>query len=132
MTQLIYENVGELSHLPPFAQIAGLYQHPGELSQEIENYLIAGSIIATPELFLIFKPIKKDIPPESQWYVEDPDCYYVRWASGQGSLKKMMDLVKPLPWVTFQRVTKNGDLPYRYYEWNKIYRNIARFSHGSI
>jgi hypothetical protein len=125
MGSLKIELLNKLKHLPPFEQVVSLYENKSEFFKEMHNYLIGGLVISNPQLFMMLKPIDGSADPQGQWYVKNPDTWYVRWVAGQGQLKAMMDNVSPLPFVMFRRITPNGDTKIRTYKWETMYRKVA-------
>ena len=122
MGQLKTEMLDKLKDFPPFEQIAALYEDPADFSAELNNYLVGGVVISTPNMFAMGKPIDSNIDPSGQWYAEKPDCWYVKWFSGEGALRAIMDAVNPLPKVSFTR-TKNGEQSkLRTYRWARLYQ----------
>ena len=115
----------KLTGYAPFEQIALLYEDKKKFFAELNNYLVGGLVVSSPKLFLMSKPIDKAVDPSGQWFAEKPDCWYVRWAAGQGGLKAMMDAVEPLPFVMFRRVTPNGETKLRTYGWENMYKKLA-------
>ena len=124
MGHLKTELINSLKGFAPYEQIALLYQDKRNFFREMNNYLVGGLVLSTPKLFLMAKPISRSSDPNGQWYVEDPDCWYVRWAAGTGGLKEMMDAVQPLPYVKFRRITMKGDTKLRTYKWDNLYRRV--------
>ena len=124
MGQIKTELVKKLQGFAPFEQIVRLYESPTKFFQELNNYLVGGVVISTPSIFMMLKPIDHKKEPRGQWYAENPDCWYVRWASGLGGLKAMMDAVEPLPYVMFTRLTEEGTTELRKYKWDSMYRRV--------
>jgi len=75
---------------------------------------------------MMLKPIEKAKEPSGQWFVKEPDTWYVRWVAGQGCVKAMMDAVSPLPFVQFRRISPNGETDLRTYPWDKLYKKVAQ------
>ena len=115
----------KLKGLAPFEQIVSIYQDKAAFFKELNNYLVGGMVISNPSFFMMLKPIDKAVDPSGQWFAEKPDCWFVRWAAGQGGLKAMMDAVEPLPFVMFRRITPNGETKLRTYRWENMYRKLA-------
>jgi hypothetical protein len=126
MGQLKTELINKLKDFPPFEQIAALYEDKTLFIREINNYLVGGLVFSTPSMFMMLKPIDSSIDPSGQWYAQNPDAWYVRWAAGRGYLKSMMDIVEPLPKVMFRRVTENGETELRTYNWETMYRKVSK------
>ena len=126
MGQLKTEMLDKLKDFPPFEQIAALYEDKTLFIRELNNYLVGGLVFSTPSMFMMLKPIDSTIDPSGQWYAQNPDAWYVRWAAGRGYLKSMMDIVEPLPKVMFRRVTENGETELRTYNWETMYRKVSK------
>lgn len=126
MGQLKTELINKLKDFPPFEQIAALYEDKTLFIRELNNYLVGGLVFSTPSMFMMLKPINSSIDPSGQWYTQNPDAWYVRWAAGRGYLKSMMDIVEPLPKVMFRRVTENGETELRTYNWETMYRKVSK------
>ena len=126
MGQLKTELINKLKDFPPFEQIAALYEDKTLFIRELNNYLVGGLVFSTPSMFMMLKPIDSTIDPSGQWYAQNPDAWYVRWAAGRGYLKSMMDIVEPLPKVMFRRVTENGETELRTYNWETMYRKVSK------
>jgi hypothetical protein len=126
MGQLKTELINKLKDFPPFEQIAALYEDKTLFIRELNNYLVGGLVFSTPSMFMMLKPIDSSIDPSGQWYAQNPDAWYVRWAAGRGYLKSMMDIVEPLPKVMFRRVTENGETELRTYNWETMYRKVSK------
>lgn len=124
MSNLKVELLDKLQHLPPFEQVVALYEDKNEFFKEMHNYLVGGLVISNPEFFMMVKPINKSVEPSGQWYPECPDTWYIRWVAGIGKIKAMMDMLKPLPYLMFRRVTVNGDTKLRTYSWEKMYNKV--------
>ena len=92
---------------------------------EMSNYLEAGVVINTPRVFIMAKPINSAEDPPGQWWVKNPDAWYIRWAAGRGSMQMMMEMGTPLPFVVFRRIKEGAIGKWKRYEWNKLYRRIA-------
>ena len=114
----------KLKGFAPFEQIALLYEDRKNFFAELNNYLVGGLVISSPQLFMMLKPIDTAVDPSGQWFAEKPDCWYVRWAAGVGALRAMMDAVEPLPFDMFRRVTPNGETNLRTYDWKTMYRRL--------
>jgi len=122
MGQLKTELIRKLNGLAPFERIARFYKNPADFCTELNNYLIGGLVISTPSMFVMAKPIDSLQQPDGQWYSAKPDTWYVKWFSGEGALRAIMDSVKPLPKVSFRR-TKNGEeSKLRTYRWDRLYQ----------
>lgn len=122
MGQLRTDLIRKLKGLAPFEQIARMYKDPADFSAELNNYLVGGVVISTPNMFAMGKPIDSAIDPSGQWYAENPDSWYVKWFAGPGALRAIMDAVNPLPKVSFTR-TKNGEQSkLRTYRWARLYQ----------
>jgi hypothetical protein len=126
MGQLKTELINKLKDFPPFEQIAALYEDKSLFIRELNNYLVGGLVFSTPSMFMMLKPIDSSIDPSGQWYAQNPDAWYVRWAAGRGYLKSMMDIVEPLPKVMFRRVTENGETELRTYNWGTMYKKVSK------
>lgn len=125
-TNLKHEMRDQIDGLHPYLQIASYFEDTQVFTREVDNYFRGGLVVSNPHVFVMAKPIKSDKDPCDQWYVENPDCWYVRWGAGKGCLKMMMDLVQPLPWVSFQRVQRNGLSEQRIYLWEKLYKKVSK------
>ena len=122
MGQLRADLIRKLNGLAPFERIARFYERPADFDAELNNYLVGGLVISTPSMFVMAKPIDSSVDPRGQWYAEKPDCWYVKWFSGEGALRAVMDAVNPLPKVSFTR-TKNGEeSKLRTYRWERLYK----------
>ena len=110
----------------PIHQIMNMYEEKADFIQDLESYLQAGMVVSNPSFFLMAKPVDKSIDPSGQWYTEPSKCdaWFVRWASGKGCMKHMMDTVKPLAHVIFSRMKGEGITNYKIYDWNKLKRRI--------
>ena len=115
----------KLKGLAPFEQIIAIYQDKSAFFKELNNYLIGGLVISNPSFFMMLKSIEKAKEPSAQWFVKEPDTWYVRWVAGQGCVKAMMDAVSPLPFVQFRRISTNGETALRTYSWDKLYKKVA-------
>ena len=124
MGQIKTDLIKKLKGFAPFEQIAMLYEDKTKFFEELNNYLVGGVVISTPSIFMMLKPIDREVDPRGQWYAQTPDAWYVRWASGIGGLKAMMNAVEPLPYVMFRRVTENGETNLRTYKWESMYRKV--------
>lgn len=113
----------------PIHDIIKMYDDRADFIQDLESYLQAGMVISNPSFFLMAKPVDKSIDPSGQWYTEPSKCdaWFVRWASGKGCMKHMMETVKPLAHVIFSRVKNEETTNYKIYDWNKLKRRV---SHG--
>jgi len=130
MGQLHSSMVKKLKGLAPFQQIMSFYDNLQDFSDEMQNYLLGGLVISTPTMFVMGKPIDSSKDPSGQWYAENPDCWYVRWFAGEGSLQAIMDSVNPLEKVMFQRVRENMETERRTYKWNRLYNLVRRQNYG--
>lgn len=113
------------SGLSPFEQVQFFFPDGQDFAIEIENYLRAGFVFSDQEKFILAKQIDSSEEAPGQWFAEKPDTWYVRWASGSGALKNMMNTVKPLRYVMFQRVTRNGMTEMRKYLWDRLYKLVG-------
>lgn len=125
MGQIKTDLIKKLKGFAPYEQIAMLYEDKSKFFGELNNYMVGGLVISTPSLFLMMKPIDRSVEPSGQWYAENPDCWYCRWAAGTGALKEMMDSLEPLPFLMFRRVTENGETKLRTYKWESMYRKVS-------
>jgi len=125
MGNLKTELLTKLKGLAPFEQIVALYKDKNDFFKEMHNYLIGGLVISNPQVFMMLKPIDGASDPHGQWYVKNPDTWYVRWVAGQSQLKAMMDNVNPLPFVMFRRITVNGETKVRTYKWETMYKKVT-------
>ena len=121
MGQLKTELVQKLEGYAPFEKILALYKEPEKFFAELNNYMVGGLVLSSPKFFMMLKPIDKSNDPHGQWWVEEPNSWYVRWAAGSG-VKILMDAVEPLPYITFRRITPNGETKLRSYPWDKFYK----------
>ena len=121
MGHLKIELVKQLEGFAPFEKIQALYREPEKFFAELHNYMVGGLVLSSPKFFMMLKPIDKSIDPKDQWWVENPDTWYVRWAAGGGP-KMLMDAVEPLPYIMWKRVTPNGETKLRTYSWDKFYK----------
>jgi len=124
MGQIKTDLVKKLKGFAPFEQIAMLYDDKSKFFEELNNYLVGGVVIATPSIFMMCKPIDREVDPSGQWYADTPDCWYIRWASGIGGLRAMMNSIEPLPYVMFRRITEQGESDLRTYKWDKMYKKV--------
>ena len=106
--------------LAPYEEVMELYSNKADFFREMHNYLQGGVIISTPSFFVMGKPVDDTIDPEDQWYVKEPNAWFVKWLAGKGAIKAIMDSVKPLPSVVFSRF-KSGKSKIRKYDWDKFY-----------
>lgn len=93
--------------------------------KEMNNYLQAGVVVNSPRMFLMAKPIESSKEPDGQWWVEKPDAWYIRWASGEGSMKLMMSMGEPLPFVVFRRFKDGHTGKLKRYEWKRLHERIC-------
>lgn len=115
-----------LRGMTAFERILSIADSKESLLKEFNNYMQAGVVVSTPIMFLMAKPVDSSNPPDDQWWVENPDAWYIRWASGRDALLKMMSIGQPLPSVIFRRV-KNGETKsFKKYEWNKLRNRIEK------
>lgn len=126
MGQLHSSMMQKLKGLAPFEQIMVFYDNLQNFSDEFQNYLIGGMVISTPTMFVMAKPIDSKDDPNTQWYVKNPDCWYVRWFAGQGALQQVMDSVDPLEKVMFCRQREHMETEPRIYKWNRLYDLVRR------
>lgn len=111
-----------------FEQLLDMSESRENFLLEFHNYMQGGVIVNTPRMFLMAKPIDSLKHPDKQWWVEKPDAWYVRWASGNGAMKMMMEMGRPLPYVMFRRIKEGFTKPFKRYEWNTIYRRVCAAS----
>tara|TARA_R100001463_G_scaffold82499_1_gene137096 strand:+ start:65 stop:445 length:381 start_codon:yes stop_codon:yes gene_type:complete len=126
MGQLKTEMLAQLKGYAPITKIMELYNEPKKFVEELNNYLMGGMVISSPHFFLMLKPIDRTKDPHGQWWVQDPNAWYVRWAAGDKAVKAMMDAVPPLPYLCFRRLTEGGETKLRTYNWQKFYKKVAR------
>ncbi len=113
--------------LKPIDHIHRLYEDKKEFNLDLQSYLQYGYLHSCDDLFLMAKKVDCNVDPFEQWLSPNPNCWFVRWASGVGGLKKMMDSVKPMEWVMFRRVRENGhETEYRICRWTRLYKLIER------
>lgn len=124
MTKISAEHIRQ--SVSPIHQIMNMYEEKADFIQDLESYLQAGMVVSNPSFFLMAKPVDKSIDPSGQWYTEPSKCdaWFVRWASGKGCMKHMMDTVKPLAHVIFSRIKGKEISNYKIYDWNKLKRRI--------
>lgn len=108
-----------------FEQLVRIAPDKRKFLAEVNNYMQAGVVINTPRMFLMAKPVDSSEQPDAQWWVENPDAWYVRWASGRGAMKMMMTLGDPLPYVVFRRIKEGVTKPFKRYDWNTLFRRVA-------
>ncbi|MAK37819.1 MAG: hypothetical protein CMC15_16795 [Flavobacteriaceae bacterium] len=121
MGQLKTELVNKLEGFAPFEKILALYKEPEKFFAELNNYMVGGLVLSSPKFFMMLKPVNKTVDPHGQWWAENPDTWYVRWAAGDG-VKILMDAVEPLPFIMFRRITPKGETKLRTYPWDKFYK----------
>lgn len=92
---------------------------------EVGNYFEGGVVVNTPRVFIMAKPVDSSLEPSGQWWVEKPDAWYVRWAAGEGSMKLMMQMGTPLPFIVFRRIKEGATGKWKRYEWKKLFRRVA-------
>lgn len=97
----------------------------GKFLAEVKNYLEGGVVINTPRVFIMAKPIRSDEDPSGQWWVQEPDAWYVRWAAGEGAMRLMMEMGAPLPYVVFRRIKGGVTGKWKRYEWNELYQRVS-------
>ena len=124
MGQLKTEMVEKVKGFAPFEQIAMIYRDRAKFYQELNNYMIGGLVISSAKFFMMLKPVDRNQDPSGQWWTENPDAWYVRWAAGPSGVKVFMDAVEPLPYVMFRRINPSGETRLRTYEWDKLYRKV--------
>lgn len=108
-----------------FERMLALAESRENFLMEFNNYMQGGVIVNTPKMFLMAKPVDSSKEPDGQWWVEKPDAWYVRWASGEGAMKAMMNMGEPLPYIVFRRIKEGVTKPFKRYEWDTLYRRIA-------
>lgn len=119
------ESCAKLIGKTALESLLGVVPDEGKFLSEMKNYLDGGVVINTPRVFIMAKPIRSDLDPPGQWWVEEPDAWYVRWAAGDGAMKLMMDMGTPLPFVIFRRIKAGATGKWKRYEWNKLYERIS-------
>jgi len=124
MGQLKTEMVEKVKGFAPFEQIAMIYRDRAKFYQELNNYMIGGLVISSAKFFMMLKPVDRNQDPSGQWWAENPDAWYVRWAAGPSGVKVFMDAVEPLPYVMFRRINPSGETKLRTYEWDKLYKKV--------
>tara|TARA_R100001244_G_scaffold7799_1_gene10231 strand:- start:254 stop:631 length:378 start_codon:yes stop_codon:yes gene_type:complete len=124
MGALKTELIEKVKGFAPFEQIAMIYHDRAKFYQELNNYMIGGLVISSARMFLMGKPVDSSVDPSGQWWAENPDTWYVRWAAGPNGGKSFMDAVDPLPYVMFRRINPGGETKLRMYEWDKFYRKL--------
>ena len=124
MGQLKTEMVEKVKGFAPFEQIAMISLDRAKFYQELNNYMIGGLVISSAKFFMMLKPVVRSQEPRGQWWAENPDAWYVRWAAGPSGVKVFMDAVEPLPYVMFRRINPSGETRLRTYEWDKLYRKV--------
>ena len=124
MGALKTELIEKVKGFAPFEQIAMIYHDRAKFYQELNNYMIGGLVISSAKFFMMLKPVDRTQEPSGQWWAENPDAWYVRWAAGPNGVKVFMDAVEPLPYVMFRRINPSGETKLRTYEWNKLYRKL--------
>ena len=124
MGALKTELIDKVKGFAPFEQIAMIYRDRTKFYQELNNYMIGGLVISSAKLFMMLKPVDKTKEPSGQWWPENPDAWYVRWAAGPNGVKVFMDAVEPLPYVMFRRINPSGETRVRTYEWDRLYRKV--------
>lgn len=100
------------------------YPNPSEFNNDLNNYLVGGVVISTPRFFVMGKPVDSKSDPRDQWWVDNPDAWYVRWFAGKGAMQALMDAVEPLKLVTFQRQKNGKEGQIKTYSWSKLYNLI--------
>jgi hypothetical protein len=110
----------------PIHEVIEMYKSKSDFVHDLEGYLQAGVVLSTPKFFLMGKPVDKDQEPLGQWHLPEDKCnaWFVKWASGRGCLKYMMETVKPLAHVMFSRIKGNNTSEYKVYDWNKFHQKI--------
>lgn len=118
----------ELAGETAFEKCMSLAPDKDNFMLEFRNYMVGGVIVNTPRMFLMAKPIDSSVHPDGQWWTKNPDTWYVRWAAGNGAMKMMMEMGRPLPYVMFRRIKEGFTKPFKRYEWNTIYRRVCAAS----
>jgi hypothetical protein len=124
MGQLSTDLVSRLTGLAPFEEVMNSYPNPSEFNNDLNNYLVGGVVISTPRFFVMGKPVDSKSDPRDQWWVDNPDAWYVRWFAGKGAMQALMDAVEPLKLVTFQRQKNGKEGQIKTYSWSKLYNLI--------
>ena len=81
----------------------------GSFDRDVAAYACHGGYVyIAPDHLIIGKPVRRDGgDPAAQWHVEEPDAWFVKFAAGDGRVRKFMELMPfPLPWVGWARETK--------------------------
>jgi hypothetical protein len=120
-----YPQCEKLAGETAFEQLVRIAPDKRNFLAEVNNYMQAGVLINTPRMFVMVKPVDSSEHPDAQWWVENPDAWYVRWASSKGAMNTMMTLVEPLPYVVFRRVKEGVTKPFKRYDWNTLFRRIG-------
>ena len=94
------------------------------MKEDLQLHVRHGFVFITPSAFLIGRPVRKDAPHGeilSPWVqFQDPDCWLVYLAAGEGSLQTFARLEPyPLPWFAWER-----DNRLRFYERSRLMRRI--------
>lgn len=131
MSEIRAHLLKKLYNLKPIDQIYHLYEEKSHFNSDLQNYLRCGYLHSCDDIFVMAKKVDCNQDPFDQWFVEKPNCWFVRWASGTGGLKKMMDSVEPMEWVMFKRVRENGhESEYRICRWERLYKLVERQDNG--
>ena len=99
-----------------YFQAKGLYDGLGiDMEKDLAAYsLHGGYVFIAPDHLMWGKPVRRDAgDPDTQWNVENPDAWYVRFAYGKGSLLRFIGLMPyDLPYVGWKRVLKGRTTQY--------------------
>ena len=92
---------------------------------DVSIYLQHGFVYSDPDSIALAKPVKMDDgDPTNKWiHSSQADAWYVHFALGENSLKKMCDKIPfKLSHIGFSRVLKNKEI--KYYKSENFFRRI--------
>jgi len=98
----------------------------GAFDRDVAAYACHGGyVFLAPDHILLSKPVRRDGgDPSGQWNVEGADAWFVKFAAGDGRVRKFIELMPfPLPWVGWARETKKR--PVNWFSLAAILRRIS-------
>ena len=73
--------------MTPIEQAKAHYvKHGLNFEQDLGYYLVNAYVVAAPDRFMMFKPVRAEIG-EADWFPAQPDAWYVHYAAGKRCLE---------------------------------------------
>jgi hypothetical protein len=90
--------------------------------QDLGYYLMNGYVFSTPDRFLMAKPVRKSFG-EKDWHPDNPDAWYVHYASGKKSLQWFIEQAPfYLPFIAWKRSKSVDTESERFYPTSRLFK----------